>query len=192
MAAEWPLYWSFRNRNLDISFELIHSFNKAEYGIEVKEVAGLYGDTLLHIACRNGWLDMVKQLIEKTGCDPEVEDCDKRTPLHYACRHGCLDIIQYLIQEQKCDVNAFTTDQWTPFYYACRYSHLNAVNYLIQIPNVIDQQAVLQLTCKHGNFDTLLYLMNEQGFIPRKIPHLLHIACEHGFMEIIHALTSAC
>jgi ankyrin repeat protein len=188
MAAKWTLYWSFRNRDLDTSSELIHSFDKACYGVEVKEVAGRYGDTLLHIACRNGWLDMVKLLVEESGCDPEVKDCGKQRPLHYACRYGCLETIQYLIQEQKCDLTALTPDQWTPFYYACRYGHLNVIKYLVQIPGAtshIDQQAVLQLTCKYGYLDTLLYLVNEQGFIPEKILHLLRIACEHGFDEIV-------
>ena len=187
-AIKWTLYWNFRNRDLATSSKLIHSFEKAYYGVELKEITGRYGDTLLHIACRNGWLDMVKQLIEESGCDPEVKDCGKQTPLHYACRYDCLEIIQYLIQEQKCDVTASTTDQWTPFYYACRYGHLDVIKYLIQIPGAtshIDQQAVLQLTCKYGYFDTLLYLVNEQGFIPEEMFHLLRIACEHGFIEIV-------
>ena len=115
MAAKGILYWSFRNRDLATSSELIYSFDKAYYGVELKEVAGRYGDTLLHMACQNGWLDMVKQLIEKSGCDPEIKDCGKQTPLHYACRCGYLEIIQYLIQEQKCDITASTPDQWTPF-----------------------------------------------------------------------------
>ena len=185
--ANWTLYWSFRNQG-DTSFELIRCFDKADYGIGIKEVAGLYGDTLLHIACWNGWLGMVKQLIEKCECDPEVKDCGKQTPLHYACRQGSLDIIQYLIQEHQCDVNAFTTDQWTPFYYACRYGHLDVVKYLVQIPDVvgcIDQQIVLQMICEYGYFNTLLYLMDEQGFTPEKISSLISVACEHGFMEIV-------
>ena len=193
MEAKWTLYWSFRNQDHDTSFELIHDFDKADARIEVKEVAGFYDDTLLHIACRNGWLDMVKHLIEKNGCDPEVKDCGKQTPLHYACHYGRLDIVQYLIQEQKCDINAITPDQWTPFYYACRYGHLNVVEYLVGMPGVtshFDQQAILQLTCEYNHFDILSYLMDEQGFILKKTPKLIHIACKHGNVEIVRFLCS--
>ena len=193
MAAKWTLYWSFRNQCHDTSTELLQSFDVADAGAEVKEVAGLYGDTLLHIACQNGWPDVVKQLIEKHGCDPEVKDRGKQTPLHYACHYGRLDVIHYLVQVQKCDIDAVTPDRWTPFYYAFRYGHLNIVEYFINIPGVtscIDQQAVLQLTCEYGHIDILLYLMTEHGFIPQDTPQLLRIACEHSYKEISQYLCS--
>ena len=44
------------------------------------------GGTPLHQACNKGWLDVVKLLIEKYGCDPNVRTRSNQSVLHCACR----------------------------------------------------------------------------------------------------------
>ena len=58
------------------------------------------GDTALHQACKQGWLDIVKTLIEEYGCDPNVNSkyCNYQSPLHYACRYGHIEVVDYLIK----------------------------------------------------------------------------------------------
>ena len=59
------------------------------------------GDTPLHQACKQGWLDIVKQLIEECGCNPYVlSRYDHQSLLHYACWYGHIDIFEYLYVKQ--------------------------------------------------------------------------------------------
>ena len=48
-----------------------------------ENVKYVFSDTPLHQACRQGWMDVVKPLIEKHGCDPNVITVESL--LHYAC-----------------------------------------------------------------------------------------------------------
>lgn len=69
---------------------------------------GFYGDSLLHLACQNGWLDYVKLLVEQLGFNPEIKDCGNQIPLHYACHYGHLNIVQHLREVHDCDVAVAT------------------------------------------------------------------------------------
>ena len=60
-------------------------------------------DTPLHQACKQGWLDVVKLLIEKYGCDPNVRTRSNKSVLHHACQCGHIDIVEYLINEWHLD-----------------------------------------------------------------------------------------
>ena len=90
-----------------------------------------YGFTLLHYACRHGWLDFVKSLIHEHSCDPHAVTQAGVTPLHWACRYGRFDIVRYLISEQHCDPDCCDSDQRTPLHWACRYGRFDIVRYLI-------------------------------------------------------------
>ena len=61
------------------------------------------GDTPLHQACKKGWLDVVKIMIEKYGCAPNVMNKNCQKPMHYACQHSQANIVQYLISIEKLD-----------------------------------------------------------------------------------------
>ena len=87
------LYWACSEGNKDVVQKLA-SFKSVKY------VDLTHGDTPLHQACKQGWLDIVKLFIEKYDCDPYVTNRSNQSLLHYACRYGHMDIVQYLINEQ--------------------------------------------------------------------------------------------
>jgi ankyrin repeat protein len=58
--------------------------------------ANAFNASLLHIACENSDLKMIKILIEKYGIDVNIEDKEQATPLFYACRQGNLEVVSYL------------------------------------------------------------------------------------------------
>ena len=189
-SKSWTLYCAFRDGNLLLSNDLLADIAKDDSKIE--NITGLNRDSLLHLACRHGWLDVVNHLIEEYGFDPNKSDIEKQTPLHYACRYGHLDVVQYLIIHQQCDATATTLRNWTPLHYACRYGCMSIVEYLASLSAVIqsvDQSSVLHLTCKHGNSDILMYLMDKKGFTPdpnsKKVTRLLLTACQHDHTQIV-------
>ena len=57
---------------------------------------------LLHLAAWNGWLDVMKTLIDRYGLEPEMGDCDIYI-LHIAVLNKHIDVVKYLIAEYGCD-----------------------------------------------------------------------------------------
>ena len=190
------LYQAFQTGNYLLSTTLLtnHETTDAKSD-QVENITGLCNDTLLHLACRHGWLDVVKCLIEERGFALDSRDIEQQTPLHYACRYGHLNIIQYLIDHQQCDASGITLRNWTPLHYACRYGYMSIVEYLTSLTNAVksvDQLSVLHLTCKRGNSDILIYLMDKKGFTAgpsnEKVHGLLLTACQHEHTQIVHHL----
>ena len=200
----WIVYWAFRNGHLSHCSEFltknIGSTGTTDFDDNktlAKSAVGFYSDTLLHLACRHGWLDLVNLLIEVYKHPPDVKDKGGQTPLHYACQYDHLDIVQYLLCHHACDATAATLDHWTPLHYACRYGHMNIVEYLVSLPSLrnVDQWSILHLTCKYGHISILEYLMDKQGFTPspkisskEKMAELLVTACQQDHAQIVHYL----
>jgi ankyrin repeat protein len=55
-----------------------------------------FNASLLHIACENSDIKMIKILIEQYGMDVNIEDKEEASPLFYACRQGNLEVVRYL------------------------------------------------------------------------------------------------
>ena len=52
--------------------------------------------TILHCAAYNGWLAVVKELINVHKCDPDCKDDDGTTPLSNARSNGKQSVVDYL------------------------------------------------------------------------------------------------
>ena len=63
--------------------------------------------TALHWACKAGFLDIVKVLVEIGGANVNQLNSSHNTPLHIAAKNGFMEICKYLIEvvrEPKVDV----------------------------------------------------------------------------------------
>ena len=60
-------------------------------------------DNALHIACKQGKLEIVKYLIEVAGMDKNCKGSKGYTPLHMACEGNQKEVVEYLINEQNVD-----------------------------------------------------------------------------------------
>lgn len=65
------------------------------YGIEPKRV-DRHGQTLLHLACLSGNLNIVQQLIESDSIDTEIRDNNGRKAIDIAKIRGFSDIVDYI------------------------------------------------------------------------------------------------
>ena len=90
--VDGSLYWACSRGYKRWTLELANQNN-------VNYVHPRFGDTPLHQACGQGWLDLIEVLIEKYGCDPNVMTKSNQSLLHYACRDGHVDVIKYLINK---------------------------------------------------------------------------------------------
>merc|ERR1712008_452694 len=82
-----------------------------------------FGESLLHMACRRGYTNIVSYLIKEAGVNVRISDDCGRTPFHDACwnHQPVNDILDALI-EHDGPCLLFVTDKRgsTPFQYARR------------------------------------------------------------------------
>jgi len=76
------------------------------------------GNTLLHTAARQGYVEIAKLLLDHDA-DVNATNSDGYTPLHLAARDGRSDAASALL-ERDADVNAKDDRGFTPMYLACR------------------------------------------------------------------------
>ena len=104
---------------------------------------------LLHIAAWNGWLDIMKTLIDRYGLEPETGNRDLYI-LHIAILNKHIDVIKYLISKCGCDPMCKNNDGWTCLHYAGDCGSLDIMKYLITEckcdPMVVDNDGS---TCFH-------------------------------------------
>ena len=121
------------------------------------------GDTLLHVACRYGYMvKIVKYLIEH--CDPTVRNTNGYLPLHLACAYNSLEIVKLV---SNCDVNAKTSRTGnTPLHIACERGSAEIVKYLVE----------------ESHCDTTV--RNSNGEFP------LHIACSRQSLQVVKLVSN--
>jgi len=69
----------------------------------VLQAANAFGESLLHMACRRGFLDVVKFLVEEVGHNLWVRDDGGRTPLHDACwtAQPCPELVMFILDKDS-------------------------------------------------------------------------------------------
>ncbi len=66
-------------------------------GVYINQVDTLWDKNALHLAARNGHIDVVKILIEQ-GVDMNEQDKDRRNALHLAAHNGHRAVVKLLIK----------------------------------------------------------------------------------------------
>ena len=131
-TAEDSLYWACFHGSKHRIFKLANQNN-------VNYVHSRFGDTPLHQACKQGWLDIVEVLIEKYGCDPNVMTKNDESLLHYACQCdsidacGNIDVVKYLINKQHLNpLMRDSINQLEPLDYAVSNNQYSIAVYICQ------------------------------------------------------------
>jgi len=81
-------------------------------GADLNMRHGEDGQTALHMACKEGHLDIVKALVTRGGF-PNFQDNHGQTPLHVSASLGNVPIVTYLL-EREADCLIQDNDQKTP------------------------------------------------------------------------------
>ena len=113
----------------------------------------------LHIACENGHLDIVRQLID-FGADVNQISDEKGTPLCVACMEGHADIAQFLISKGA----------------------------LVHDP-ALGNSSPISLACKSGKSEVMEFLLSEEPLLIRTHGQvLLYEACRLGHSQVVRLL----
>ena len=87
----------------------------------IKLVTDENDKTLLHLACRNNWvqwLPIAKTLVEVYSCNPSAQDRYGNTPLHEACKCDNQELAKYLLSLESCDPNIKNVSMETALHFA--------------------------------------------------------------------------
>ncbi|PRP89785.1 serine/threonine-protein kinase 4 [Planoprotostelium fungivorum] len=164
------------------------------------------GQTLLHGACTDGNLDLVKKLMKKKGNINEPDD-NGWTPFHCACNSSSfsLEMLGYILRETPVDVTAQTEDGSNGFHYLVRQNLSPAeepflVAILLQmlerapfihLPTKKNHEYPLHIAAMRGNKAIVKFLL-ENGSKPdmrnSNKETALHYAAGFGSTEIARML----
>ena len=166
------------------------------------------GQTLLHQACQDGNLKIVKFLVKEMLFDVNKPDNEGQTPLHVACQNGHFDVVTSLVNDFKCnttDLNYSTASlkglENIPLLLACSKSHLDKANILCKNSSGIDHvnkddQTLLHQACCYGNLKIVKFLFKEMLFDANKQDNEgktpLHMACQNGHFDVVTSLVNEC
>ena len=194
------------NRPLHLACTFSGSVELVSYLINVAgcdiNTRGLEGRTILHKACEENHLEVVKFLVTEIKCDLQAEDEDSNRPLHIACAFsGSVDLVSYLIKVAGCDINATGCQGRTILHKACEKNHLEVVKFLVtEIKCDLeaedeDSNRPLHLACfLSGNVDLVSYLIKVVGCdINAKGNNektCLHYACERNSYDIVKVISA--
>uniref|UniRef100_A0A6M2CNC3 Uncharacterized protein n=1 Tax=Rhipicephalus microplus TaxID=6941 RepID=A0A6M2CNC3_RHIMP len=175
-----------------------------EYANNVEQAAlclrsithGKCGDTLAHIACRCGSLNILRFLCEEVKCLLESQNRDGKRPLHEAAQLSRLDIVQFLI-DQGCQIDPLKRADWTPLMLACTKDDLQVVQALVaggantRLRNK-DGWTAFHISCREGHVHIMSSLLDlfpdawNTSSRNKRTP--LHTAALHGQLQCVKLL----
>ncbi|MEM8727821.1 MAG: ankyrin repeat domain-containing protein [Chlamydiota bacterium] len=102
-------------------------------GIKVNQMTK--GFTSLHLAVINGFIPLVRLLLNHPETNPNFGTADGATPLHFAAMMGLKEEAQLLIDDPRTDINAPQHDHIysgaTPLHFAAMQAQTEIVNALL-------------------------------------------------------------
>ncbi|XP_034255733.1 ankyrin repeat and SOCS box protein 3-like [Thrips palmi] len=150
---------------------------------------------MLHVACYNGSLDVVKLLVS-SGCDINVhEEINEQTPLHRAAEGKRQEVLQYLLSI-GAKVNLGDSSACTPLFEAVQQDSLECAKILLQAgakPNrrTCDGVTPLMMACQKGNCEMVKLLLSfgaKPNLYAKDYSMALTLAVHGGWVDIVRIL----
>ena len=161
-----------------------------------QKIEGCNGATLLHIACKEGQLDIVRALIEVYSCALDLQDDLGNTPCHLACENGRFEIMAYFCYSQfslSCSLQNNKEETWLhlatksgsiPLIRLIAFLHISV--YIRNLPKLVNFNDDIMFICFQKNNFYKLHNSFYMQFRPDKHGNTpLHMACQESNLTII-------
>ncbi|KAK9055402.1 hypothetical protein SSX86_026485 [Deinandra increscens subsp. villosa] len=192
-AGEPPLYVAAEYGYVDLVRLLIDQCDIATASIKANN-----GFDALHIAAKQGDLDVLKVLME---AHPELAmtvDVSNTTALHTAAMQGNIDVMNYLLEIESSLASIARSNGKTALHSASRNGHLHAVKALLEkAPGISARtdkkgQTALHMAAKGQNHEVVGELIRVDpsliNMVDAKGNTALHIAARKGRVQIVKML----
>lgn len=123
--------------------------------------------TPFHIAVRNGFLELAKEL-KKISTEVDKPNDYGSHPIHMAAKSGSVEMIKYFLDECKIDIDLKEDNGKTPIQIAAEYNRKELVKELInrganwQQPN-LQGEFLLHIASKSNSLSVVRYLIEEKN-----------------------------
>lgn len=150
---------------------------------------------MLHVACFNGALDILKLLVQY-GADINIhEELNEQTPLHRAAEGKRANILQYLINI-GAKVNLVDSSSCTPLFEAVQQDSLECAEILLQAGaktnrRTCDGVTPLMMACQKGNIEMVKLLLSwgaKPNMYSRDFTMAITLAVHGGWADIVRIL----
>ncbi|KAH6814583.1 Ankyrin repeat family protein [Perilla frutescens var. frutescens] len=192
-AGETPLFVAAEYGYFEVVREMIKHYDLADAGIKAKN-----GFDALHIAAKQGDLEVVKVLME---AHPELSmtvDTSNTTALHTAATKGHIEIVKYFLESESNLATIARSNGKTALHSAARNGHVLVVEALLEkepgITTRTDKkgQTALHMAVKGQNLEVVEKLINSDpstiNMLDTKKNSPLHIATRKGRAQIVKML----
>ena len=154
------------------------------------------GDTVLHIACNKGKLELVQYLVETYPDMLRIRDKAGQSPCLHTGLSGSSDLVKYLIS-RGCDAYDKDSSERTVLHLACLEGKTELVEYLVE--NYPDMLTLRDETGKSpflytgffGSVELVEYLISKGCDVyekDNKEETVLHHACQKGKLVLVQYL----
>ena len=155
-----------------------------------------YDRTVLHYACQEGAIDMVKYLLDKHPDMLTIKDTTGQSPYLVAGFSGSVELVKFLIS-QGCDVMDKNSKGQTVLHIACDKGKLELAQYLVE--KYPDMLTIRDKTGRSpylfagfsGSVELVKFLISRGCVVMDKDNYghtVLHYACDKGKLELAQYL----
>ena len=129
----------------------------------INKLDPLTKDTALHIAVRNGNLDIISLLLSVKICKVNICNAVGQCPLRIACSSGNVQVVRLLLAIPRVNVNSRDLYGGTPLFNAAKSGDLEMVKILASHPdiNFNNGKSAMEAALKQNHFDVADYLRGQ-------------------------------
>ncbi|XP_037281744.2 transient receptor potential cation channel subfamily A member 1 homolog [Rhipicephalus microplus] len=185
------LHMAVLSKNEDV-LQLLLAVKGSEHLINRKDCDG---DTPLHHAARNAFLDIVQVLL-KHGARASAKNSSEETTLHAACHYNFPNVVREIVKQNARLVNETDIHWNTPLHVAAQGGFSETAAILIEAGAYLEAKnyyewTPLTVACKNGDFDTVSNLLAagaSVNSVDKMKNRPLHIAAEFGNESVVKLL----
>ncbi|KAL5457261.1 hypothetical protein EMCRGX_G034508 [Ephydatia muelleri] len=165
-------------------------------GAKLCSTADAAQNTPLHIAAREGKLDVVSILL-RIGVQVDARNEVNKTPIHLAAENGHAAVVARLIEHDPDTAKDEDEDSNTPLHCACSHGHLSVAKVLLEANARLDARNASLWTpvdcASAGGWAAIVELLADaQADVcttdkPNKVTPL-HLACREGNVQVVEVL----
>ncbi|XP_071085969.1 kinase D-interacting substrate of 220 kDa-like [Haliotis cracherodii] len=154
-------------------------------------------DTDLIVACKQGKLQRVRDILDKSSEDIDKKDCGGMTPVMWAARRGHIEVLDLLVKK-GADVSLKDKVGHNILHWACYGRNFAMVKYVLSLNKVdinntgLDGRTPAMFAARQG-YMKLFELLVSKGGLPKADKdgnNILLLACCGGNVEIVKYIIS--